>query len=154
MKEKTVSKKKKKKKNEVRNSFIWRRRNRSPPQAIDWFQCVIRQKKTTENPQCPVNWKRHYSCMYWIPYFWTILNFISWDGNIELSSWLQGKCFNMEMEFSFYIIKSFAMWQKSRRNAFIRTKPDRTMKRRIPVIHSIKRTRSRMRLLARKRSRH
>ena len=90
--------------------------------------------------------------MYWIPYFWTILNFISWDGNIELSSWLQGKCFNMEMEFSFYIIKSFATWQKSRRNAFIRTKPDRTMKRRIPVIHSIKRTRSRMRLLARKRS--
>ena len=39
----------------------------------------------------------------------------------------------MEMEFSFHIIKSFAMWQKSRRDAFNRTKPDRTMKRKIPV---------------------
>ena len=39
----------------------------------------------------------------------------------------------MEMEFSFHIIKSFAMWQKSRRDAFNRTKPDRMMKIKIPV---------------------
>ena len=32
-------------------------------QAIDWFQCVTCQKETTENPQRPVNWKRHYSCI-------------------------------------------------------------------------------------------
>ena len=39
----------------------------------------------------------------------------------------------MEMEFSFHIIKTFAMWQNSRYDAFNRTKPDRMMKRKIPV---------------------
>ena len=37
------------------------------------------------------------------------------------------------MEFSFHIIKTFAMWQYSRHDAFNRTKPDRIMKRKIPV---------------------
>ena len=37
------------------------------------------------------------------------------------------------MEFSFHIIKKFAMWQYSRHDAFYRTKPDRMMKRKIPV---------------------
>ena len=78
------------KKNEVK----WIRQfkdegNRSLLQSIDWFQCVICQKETTENSQCPVNWKPHYSCMCWIPYFWTRLNFILWDGKIKFSSWLQ-----------------------------------------------------------------
>ena len=39
----------------------------------------------------------------------------------------------MEMEFSFHIINSFAMWQNSRHGAFNRTKPDRMMKNKIPV---------------------
>ena len=45
-----------------------------------------------------------------------------------------------------------AMWQKSRRDAFNRTKPDCMMIRKIPatIIHSIKRTRSRMRLFTRR----
>ena len=39
----------------------------------------------------------------------------------------------MEMEFSFQIIKSFAIWQNSSHDAFNRTKADRMMKRKIPV---------------------
>ena len=39
----------------------------------------------------------------------------------------------METEFSFHIIKSFAMWQKSRRNVFNRTKPDSMLKIKIPL---------------------
>ena len=54
-------------------------------------------------------------------------------GKLYLAVDLQGKCFDMEMEFSFPIIKSFAKRQKSRRDAFNRTKPDRMMKRKIPV---------------------
>ena len=33
----------------------------------------------------------------------------------------------------FHVIESFAMWQQSRRDMFNRTKPDRIMKRTIPV---------------------
>ena len=33
----------------------------------------------------------------------------------------------------FHVIESFAMWQRSRRGTFNRTKPDRIMKRKIPV---------------------
>ena len=38
-----------------------------------------------------------------------------------------------EIEFSYHIIKSFATWQKSRPDAFNRTKPDCMMIRKIPV---------------------
>ena len=54
-------------------------------------------------------------------------------GKVYLAVDLQGKCFDMEMALSFPIIKSFAKRQKSRRDAFNRTKPDRMMKRKIPV---------------------
>ena len=38
----------------------------------------------------------------------------------------------MEMDSALHIIKSFATWQKSRRDAFNVTKPDRMLKIKIP----------------------
>ena len=92
----------------------------------------------------------------WIRCCWTRRNFILWDGWIKFSSWLcRGNVLTWAMEFGFHFIKSFATWQRSCRDAFNRTKLDHMMKRKIPAeIHSIKRTRSRMRLFSRRRSRH
>ena len=92
----------------------------------------------------------------WIRCCWTRRNFILWDGRIKFSSWLcRGNVLTWAMEFGFHFIKSFATWQRSCRDAFNRTKLDHMMKRKIPAeIHSIKRTRSRMRLFSRRRSRH
>ena len=55
-------------------------------------------------------------------------------GELNLAVDYRGKCFEWEMEFRFHIIKSFPMWQRSLRDTFTNwTKPDRMMKRKIPV---------------------
>ena len=84
----------------------------------------------------------------------TYIDIILWGGGITFNSWL--KVFWRGKWNCFHFSKSFAIrWQRSCRDAFYRMKLDRMMKRKMPVgIHSSKRTRSSMRLFARRRSRH
>ena len=76
-------------------------------------------------------------------------------GELNFAVDCRGNNLPWEIKFGFHIIKSFATSQRSHREAFNRTELNRMMKGKIPVeIHSIKPTRSIMRLFARRRSRY
>ena len=116
--------------------------------------CLICQKKTTEKPQCPVNWKRYDSGAEYLSCEKDVTSFYE-AGELNLAVDCRGNVLTWEMEFGFHTGKSFAMWQRSCRDSFNKTKLDRMMEGKMPVeIHSIKQTRSRMFLFSRRRSRH
>ena len=75
------------------------------------------------NPQCPVNWKQHDSCTGYL-IFEQDLNSFYETGELNLAVDCKGNVLTWKIEFSFHIIKSFAMRQRSRRDTFNRKKPD------------------------------
>ena len=80
-------------------------------QTIDWLRGVISQKETTENPQCPVDWKRHDSYAGYLIFEQDLTSFYETRG-LNLALDCRGNFLTWEMEFGFRIIKSFAMSQK------------------------------------------
>ena len=96
-------------------------------------EVLFARRKQLKNPQRPVYWKRHDSCAGYLIFEQDLTSFYE-TGELNLAVDYRGKCFEWEMEFGFHIIKSFPMWQRSLRDTFTNwTKPDRMMKRKIPV---------------------
>ena len=112
-----------KKMHEVRNRLIWRRRKQITASS-DWLvtRCYLPEGRT-ENPQCPVNWKRHDSCAGYL-IFEQDLNSFYETGELNLAVDCKGNALTWEIEFDFHIITSFAVRQRSRRDTFNRKKPE------------------------------
>ena len=85
-----------------------------------------------------------------MPYFWRTLNFILWDGRIKFSSWLKGKCFDMGngIRLPHYQVFCYVAKMLSRCVQQDETGSHDKKKNSCKKIHSMKRTRSRMRLFA------
>ena len=98
-------------------------------ELIHWItsHCLVgwnnRRHVNKGNSQCPVNWKQHDSCTGHL-IFEQDLNSLYEKGELNLAVDCKGNVLTWKMEFSFHIIKSFAMRQRSRRDTFKRKKPD------------------------------
>ena len=97
-------------------------------QAVDWLKCIICQKETREKTQCPANSKRHDSGAGYLTIERVFTSFYE-AGELHLAvGWEQlGDGNGIARTFE----SNCAVWHKSYRDGFNKTKLNRILKRKL-----------------------
>lgn len=100
----------------------------SLPQVVDWLKCIICQKETTEKTQCPANSKRNDSGSGYLTIERDLTSFHE-AGELHLAAHWEN--LNEGIGISQTFENHRAMWHKSCRDKFNKTKVDRLLKRKL-----------------------
>ena len=97
--------------------------------TIDWLKCIICQEETSKKPECPANSKRHDSGAGHVTFERDQTSFYE-VGELHLA--VNWECLNEGNGIASTLTSHFALWHKSCRDAFNRTKLKRIIKRKMP----------------------
>ena len=88
-------------------------------QTVDWLKCIICQEQPFKKPKCPANSKRHDSGAGHVTFERDLTSFYE-VGELHLA--VNWECLNEGNGIASTLTSHFALWHKSCRDAFNRTK--------------------------------